>query len=76
MGLRAFSIGSFVADSISVATLAVNGIGTEGMLPAVMLIGATVLPTACCVAGVLLGRASQPTAEVTRQLAGFDLNFR
>ena len=76
MGLRAFSIGSFVADSLSIATLAMNGFGTETMLPAVLLVGATVLPTACCLAGVLVRLTDRPTAEVARQLAGFDVNFR
>jgi hypothetical protein len=75
MGLRIFSIGSLVADSISVATLAVNGIGTDSILTGAALVGAAALPPACYVAGKLLRRLDTPTAEVARQLAGFDINF-
>ncbi len=75
MGLRLLSIGSVVADTVSVATLAAGGMGSEGLMNGLMLVAAAALPTACVIAGVILRRMDKPTLEIARQMAGFDANF-
>lgn len=75
MGLRFLSVGSIVADAVSVAALAFGGAGTEGVISGLMVTGATVLPVACVLGGILLRRMEKPTVETVWQLAGFEANF-
>jgi len=75
MGLRILSVGSLVADGYSVANLAVNGIASETMAHGILLVAGAVLVPAVLVAERLLSPVKEPTAEVARQLAGFEANF-
>lgn len=74
--LGSFSIGSLVADAMSAAPLAVQAVGGDTMVSASVMTAAALLPAACLVAGAILYRLERPTAEVARQLAGFERDLR
>lgn len=75
MGLRILSVGSLIADAVSVANLTINGIATETAVHGLLLIVGIVLPPAYYLAEQLLRRLERPSAEVARQLASFEKNY-
>ncbi|NLX96322.1 MAG: hypothetical protein GXY83_09100 [Rhodopirellula sp.] len=75
MGLRFLSIGSVVADTVSLATLALGGVSSEGAIGGLIVAGATIFPFACIAARLVTRQLDTVTPEVAWQLAGFDANF-